>query len=245
MYELKRKIGLLLGDRKEVLKRNKLVQKALAYINLQNSKKRNALVRNYGTDALKILYEECREENVDLCLDFGTHLGYYRQKGFISYDMDIDLGAFYKDIDKFQILKSKLLQREFTYSRKFEYENRIVEESYSYHGLNIDIVYYDYYEKTHNLNSVLVVYAMDMNKHPVDIRGYEEKNRLEALETAEFMGVTVQIPRNIEEYLKNYYGADFMTPIPNFDWKSSGLYLELEDSSKCKAKVYDGEEFSK
>ena len=239
MYELKRKIGLLLGDKKEFIKRSRIINKILSVINLRHSKKRNVSVRNYGVEALRLIYEECRKENVDIWLDFGTLLGYFREKGFISYDIDLDLGAFYKDIDIFRKIKSRLMQKGFVYSRKFEYADKIVEESYSYHGLNIDIVYYDFDEETRDIGSILIVYGMDMNKRPTDIRGYTEKNKLGRLETVMFMNIPVQIPENTEEYLANYYGKDFMTPIPNFDWKATGLYVELNDSSMCKARVYN------
>lgn len=248
MYELKRKIGILLGDRKEKLKELAIVRKLLAYINLRNSQKQNKVVREHGVEALKILYKECKKENVSLWLDFGTLLGWYRQRDFISFDVDLDLGAYSKDFDKFQIIKERLLEQGFVYFRRFEYEDQVVEESYSYKGLNVDIVYYDNREEAEerkNIFSCLIVYAMDMDKKPIDIQGYYEANRITKLMKTEFKGIEVEVPENTEEYLANYYGQDFMTPIPNFDWKASGLYKELEDSSKCKARVYDGTEAAK
>lgn len=248
MYELKRKIGILLGNRKEKLKELAIVRKLLAYINLRNSKKKNKVVQAHGVEALKILYKECKKENVSLWLDFGTLLGWYRQRDFISFDIDLDFGAYSKDFEKFQTIKTRLLEKGFVYSRKFEYGDQVVEESYSYKGLNVDIVYYQdriCKEERKNIFSYLVVYAMDMNKNPIDIRGYYEENNVTKLVSAEFKGIEVEVPENTEEYLANYYGKDFMTPIPNFDWKASGLYKELEDSSKCKARVYDGTEASK
>lgn len=242
MYELKRKIGILLGKHKDKFKKNKMIQKILAYINLKNSKKQNVLVRKYGVEALKIIYAECKKENVELWLDFGTLLGWYRQKDFISFDIDLDFGAYAKDREKFSKIKERLLKQGFIYSRTFEYDGQMVEESYIYKGLNIDIVYYE--QRTgqninKNIFSYLVVYAMDMDKNPVDITGYLEENNISKLVNAEFKGVEVLVPQNTEEYLANYYGKDFMTPIPNFDWKASGLYVPLDDSSKCKARVYN------
>lgn len=245
MYELKRKIGILLGDKKEVLKKNKMVKKVLYQINLKNSKKHNIVVKNYGVDALRILYDESKKYGVELWLDFGTLLGWYREKDFISYDMDIDLGAFYKDIDKFQKMQKSLIEKGFIYSRTFEYDGEIVEESYSYQGLNVDIVYYKEQEGAKNIYSYLIVYGMDFEKKPMGIEGYIEQNSIQGLKKIDFKGLEVSVPANTEEYLKNYYGETFMIPIPNFDWKASGLYIELENSGKCKAKVYDGEEFSK
>ncbi len=242
MYELKRKVGILLGDKKEVLKKSKVVRRILDKINFKNSKKRNVVVKNYGQEVLKILYEECNDIGINIWLDFGTLLGWYREKDFISFDMDMDFGAYYDDIEKFHILKKRLLNKGFAYSREFGYDGKIVEESYSYHGLNIDIVFYEKQQKKKNLFSYLIVYGMDLNKKPIDVEGYLEENTLTGLKNVEFKGVNVQVPENTEEYLQNYYGADFMTPIPNFDWKASGLYIKLDDFTKCKAKVYDGEE---
>ncbi len=241
MYELKRKIGILLGDKKEVIKKSKVVRKILDNINLKNSQKRNVVVKNYGQEVLKIMYEECNKIGIDIWLDFGTLLGWYREKDFISFDMDMDFGAYYDDVEKFQVLKRNLLEKGFAYSREFVYDEEVVEESYSYHGLNIDIVFYKKQQKKKNLFSYLIVYGMDLNKKPINVEGYLEENTLVDLKNVEFKGVNVQVPENTEEYLQNYYGADFMTPIPNFDWKSSGLYVKLKDSTKCKAKVYNGE----
>ena len=141
MYELKRKIGILLGDKKEVIKKSKVVRKILDNINLKNSQKRNVVVKNYGQEVLKIMYEECNKIGIDIWLDFGTLLGWYREKDFISFDMDMDFGAYYDDVEKFQVLKRNLLEKGFAYSREFVYDEEVVEESYSYHGLNIDIVF--------------------------------------------------------------------------------------------------------
>ena len=110
MYELKRKIGILLGDKKEVIKKSKVVRKILDNINLKNSQKRNVVVKNYGQEVLKIMYEECNKIGIDIWLDFGTLLGWYREKDFISFDMDMDFGAYYDDVEKFQVLKRNLLE---------------------------------------------------------------------------------------------------------------------------------------
>lgn len=240
MYEIKRKIGILLGDNKEKLKKFKVVQKMLSSINLKHSMQQNIAVQNYGVQALKILYAECKKHDVHLWLDFGTLLGWYREKDFISYDMDIDLGAYYEDVDKFEEIKKSLLNQGFVYSRKFEYDGELVEESFSYGTLNVDIVFYRKNEAVKNIMTYLIVYAMNLDKKPVDIKGYIEQNNLTGLKKTEFKGIEVEVPENTAEYLANYYGENFMTPIPNFDWKASGLYPELEDSSKCGAIVYDG-----
>lgn len=246
MYEIKRKIGILLGKHKEKLKKIPIVERILAYINLKNSLKQNKVVREYGADALKILCNECKKENISIWLDFGTLLGWYRQRDFISFDVDLDLGAYSSDYDKFQKIRKRLEEQGFVYSRKFEYDERVVEESYSYKGLNVDIVYYEERKEIDkNIYSYLIVYAMDMNKMPIDIKGYYESNYIKKLIKTEFKGIEVQVPENTEEYLSNYYGDNFMTPIPNFDWKASGLYEEIEDSSKCKARVYNGAEEEK
>lgn len=246
VYELKRKIGILLGKHKDKIKKIEIVKKILSYINLKNSLKQNKIVRKHGVEALTILYNECKKEKVSLWLDFGTLLGWYRHKDFISFDVDLDLGAYSKEYDKFQKIKKRLEDQGFVYSRRFKYDEQVVEESYSYKGLNVDIVYYEERkEMKKNVFSYLIVYAMDMNKNPKDIKGYYESNYIKNLRKTEFKGIEVMVPENTEEYLSNYYGEDFMTPIPNFDWKSSGLYKELEDSSKCKARVYNGAETEK
>ncbi len=241
MYELKRKVGILLGGNAEKIKKFKIVKKALSYINLKHSEKRNIVVQNYGLEAMKIICEECRKRNISIWLDFGTLLGYYREKKFISFDIDLDFGIYAEDQEKFAEVRESLLKKGFLYTRRFEYDHQLVEESFSYNDLNIDVVYYIKKEAVKNIMSYLIVYAMDMNKKPIDIQGYEEENNITVLEATQFMGVDVMVPQNTEEYLKNYYGEDFMTPIPNFDWKNSGLYKELEDSSKCRAIVYENE----
>ena len=245
MYELKRKIGILLGDNKDNIKKLKIVQNILAYINLKHCEKRNVVVKNYGVQALEILYNECKKQNVHLWLDFGTLLGWYREKDFISYDIDIDLGAYYEDLENIGEIRKNLIKQGFLRTREFTYDGELVEESFSYHGLNVDIVYYKKKQDIKNLMTYLIVYGMDMNKRPIDVKGYIERNNVTGLKKVDFKGIEVEIPENVEEYLENYYGKDFMTPIPNFDWKASGLYPELEDSSRCGVMVYDGEDFKK
>jgi len=53
-----------------------------------------------------------------------------------------------------------------------------------------------------------------------DHRYYFAPELLEETCSVDFYGVTVEVPKNTDQYLRAVYGDDYMVPNPNWDWRT-------------------------
>lgn len=60
-------------------------------------------------DALKVVDEICKKENIRYFLGYGTLIGAVREHGFVPWDEDIDLYMLREDMDRFDFVASKYL----------------------------------------------------------------------------------------------------------------------------------------
>lgn len=98
----------------------------------------------YGLEALDKIYKIFKTNNVNIWFEYGTLLGAYREKGFIPYDYDIDLGMYSEDYTP--ELERELFDAGFSIKRMFyKVENLhpstkcLTEISLDYKGLQIDV----------------------------------------------------------------------------------------------------------
>lgn len=205
------KIALKLGLYKQIVE----------YINRVKFEIQARRMRKNGLDMLDAANCVFATMNVRAFLTYGALLGAYRDKGFISYDPDIDLGVLASEIP--DDLHEKMAQAGFKLYRQnvLAGSEQVFEETYIYKKLHLDIFYYfqdgdDYY-------SVLA------RKH--ETKEWKEANATDGFpcdrsyvpacdfELRDFLGLQVYMPTDTDGWLRAIYSDSYMTPIKNWNAK--------------------------
>lgn len=192
--------------------------------------KRNENFLENGKELLFQFNQAMEEIKCPYWLEFGTLLGAVRDKGFIPHDFDLDVAIFRKD---YSSLIGKTLEKYGfeKIKRIFSPKYYVVEDTYSYKGVTIDIF----------------LTAMDEDKQLMYSCGFAElysKSLFSDFQHQEnfcmykyyfppielcpisFLGIDTFIPKNAEEHLSMIYGEDYM--IPNPDWtEGPSPYIEI------------------
>ena len=138
---LKRSLASLLGDKKDVVKKLPLIKKLNEKANIELDSTRSKLLKENFEEILNIVYSS-ELKKYDIWLDFGTLLGYYRERDFINHDLDMDFGIIIPDYDDFLVVEKELLNQGFQRTKEFYFDKNLVELSYNYKGLNVDFILY-------------------------------------------------------------------------------------------------------
>lgn len=178
------------------------------------------------------LFKECLEDMKTILntnkqkffLACGTLLGCYRDKKFISYDGDIDLGILEEDF-KFDIIQTIVNTNKFKLHKKYGEKNkRNLEFTFKHiNGTKIDIfIYYkikDNFYYSSSFNDICSRKKEGFCKWGRHIDGFKE---------IEFYEKKYLIPSNVEQHLIDSYGEDFMIPKKfNYSQGLRGLYKNL------------------
>lgn len=195
--------------------------------------KRKKFFHLEAEELLEKFSQTLNSANVLFWLDFGTLLGYYREHDFIKHDFDLDCGVFLKDAGN---VRKSLTENGFKLIREFKsLKDGGMEECYLYKHTSIDIFYY----RTDSVRNT--IYCNSFSTFPELFKGINKKAPAEVkridLPKSEFQKVTyknstVNVPDNPVLYLQRHYGADFMTPNPDFDYKKEATnitYYRYED----------------
>lgn len=194
-------------------------------------KRQKKLMQRYGLEMLQKADETFSKTGVRAFLTFGALLGAYRDKGFISYDPDIDLGVLAEEIPNnihelmqaagFQLIKQIYIKE----------NNQIAEETYEYKKLRLDIFYY--YAKDEDL------YCLIQRRH--EYKDWKEANAADGFpcdysfvpktdfERRQFYHLQVYMPIDTDGWLRAIYSDSYMTPIKN--WEASGYKTRIEHSN--------------
>ncbi|OOF69925.1 phosphodiesterase [Rodentibacter caecimuris] len=159
---------------------------------------------------------------IKIWLEFGTLLGFYREKQLIQHDIDIDFGIDECDIN--DDLIEHLKEYGFSLSRKFiiesnkkELNNFNAEYTFKYGKyVSIDLFVFKKFEDQK------ICYSFDREEgleHKDTLIKYNNRLRtvqislshFDLIET-KFFDTNVYIPNNIASHLQEIYGHDFMTP---------------------------------
>lgn len=182
-------------------------------------RKMKKVFSKYGLETLVKADEALRSVNIEMFLTFGTLLGAYRNKQFIPYDCDLDVGILANSYSG--TVCDILKDYGFSLKRQFfiKETNTITEEQYEYKGCQIDIFYYFELDE-----SAIFAYAA---------RRHETKDWRDANETdgfpcvmwpctksdfvdTTFLGYSFYMPKKADLWCKEIYGEDFMTPVKNW-----------------------------
>ena len=210
MRDLLVKIALRLG----------IYQQLVEYINRLKFGVQARRMRRNGLQMLAAAQEALDNMHVRAFLTYGALLGAYRDKGFISYDPDIDLGILAQEIPA--DLHERMAYAGFKlYKQGVLANGQVFEETYIYNKLHLDIFYYfqegnDYYSiiaRKHESKEWKEANATD--GFPCD-RSYVPACEFEK---REFLGLQVYMPTDTDGWLRAIYSDSYMTPIKNWNAK--------------------------
>lgn len=178
-------------------------------------------MRRDGIEMLAVADKAFTDMGVEAFLTYGTLLGAYREKGFISYDPDIDLGIMADTAP--HDMQEKMRQAGFKPFRKnvLAGTGEVFEETYIYKKLHLDIFYY-FREGTD-------FYSINARKH--ETKEWKEANATDGFpcdrnyvpattfERRDFLGLKVYMPVDTDGWLRAIYADSYMTPIKNWNVK--------------------------
>lgn len=223
---LKRSLASLLGDKKDVVKNLPLIKKLNEKANVELDSTRSRLLKENFEEILNIVYSS-ELKKYDIWLDFGTLLGYYRERDFINHDLDMDFGIIIPNYADFLVVEKELLDKGFQRTKEFYFDKNLVELSYNYKGLNVDFILYK--KDSNKISSDTIFYMTNALGNPTRYEVYHYELPFNGVEECNFKNTIVKIPGNVEEYLSNLYGEDFRVPNTNYNWKENPIYQKVKE----------------
>ena len=202
----------------KILLRLGLYRPMIAFINQIKFKQQVRKMRKNGLEMLQMADQAFTSMGVQAFLTFGTLLGAYRDKGFIAYDPDVDLGVIDGNLPKnmyevmakhgFQLCKQNIISE----------TNQVIEDTYIYKGIHLDVFHYfeeggDYYtlvaqlHETKDWKEANATDGFPCEKVSVVKTEFQRQN---------FMNIDVYMPIKIHEWLVDMYSESYMTPIKNW-----------------------------
>ena len=163
------------------------------------------------TNILREFDRICRKNNIKYWCQGGTLLGIIRNKGWIPYDGDIDVGITEEEYKKFKKVVRKELSKEYVFEHKPKGKPcSKIRHLYSH---------YKYTEKTPNwdvdngLQLDIFVFKKYKNgyKYPWITMSYED---IFPLKETYFEDIKVYILNNSELYLRTIYGSNYKKLLP-------------------------------
>lgn len=223
---LKRSLASLLGDKKDIVKNLPLIKKLNEKANVELDSTRSRLLKENFEEILNIVYSS-ELKKYDIWLDFGTLLGYYRERDFINHDLDMDFGIIIPNYADFLVVEKELLDKGFQRTKEFYFDKNLVELSYNYKGLNVDFILYK--KDSNKISSDTIFYMTNALGNPTRYEVYHYELPFFNLQECNFKNIVVKIPSNVEEYLSNLYGEDFRVPNTNYNWKENPIYQKVKE----------------
>ena len=217
-----------------------LYRPIIKIINQLKFKQQVRKMRKNGLEMLCIADKAFNSMGVKAFLSFGTLLGAYRDKGFIAYDPDVDLGVLDANLPEnmievmaeygFQLHKQNLIPS----------TSKVIEDTYIYKGIHLDV--FHYFEEDNDY------YTLVAQLH--ETKDWKEANASDGFPCEKvsvvktdfhrqpFMGIEVYMPINTHEWLVDMYSETYMTPIKN--WSEEGHKTRRTKSTeRSYRKLYD------
>ena len=197
-------------------------------------------MRKNGLEMLSMADKAFNSMGVKAFLSFGTLLGAYRDKGFIAYDPDVDLGVLDANLPENMIEVMAKYGFQLHKQNHIPSTGKVIEDTYIYKGIHLDVFHYfeednDYYTLVAQLHE-----TKDW-KEANDTDGFPCE-KVSVIKTdfhrQPFMGIEVYMPINTHEWLVDMYSETYMTPIKN--WSEEGHKTRRTKSTeRSYRKLYD------
>ena len=182
-------------------------------------------LRRVGPRIIALVHRVCTQEGISYFADYGTLLGFVREKGFIPHDNDIDFGILLPFNQPKGFVEA--LQGEgFHFVKAFTYDGQITELSFYYQGIQVD--FFIHFPIGERLWAHYYVIGDDCGtdwQHPpvIDVvRTF--RPQIPALIPYSVLGTTTLIPSNYEAVLTAHYGRGWHIPNPTWNREAEGDY---------------------
>jgi hypothetical protein len=182
----------------------------------------------------------CQEHADDYWLDYGTLLGYRRHGTLLPGDDDLDFGVMVSDG---RSLREAMEAEKMLFVKEVRVEGEITLEQYRYNGLRFDVFYYRRVQNTFVTNLWLPEHYMMPQPYAYrtgqaalfEITFDDFKTR-----EIEFYGCPFRVPEDIDRYLSQHYGEDFMIPNPTFGHQDERNANRVEKGHSVRFMLEDG-----
>lgn len=189
--------------------------------------RRRRLQRN-GYDVLKTLFEISEKETLGLFPVYGSLLGFIRDKGFIKWDDDIDIGFVAEKGVQSKIVKT-LFAHGFVFYSGQKYHGELVEFTLKYKKITID--FFPLKKSDNSLLAQAFYWKEDVEYDEVNANStyYMRHPFISTLEPRTIHNVKVMIPQNWQEVLIAEFGEKWAVPDPNFNEMNLPSFVNLDD----------------
>lgn len=217
-----------------------LYRPIIKIINQIKFKQQVRKMRKNGLEMLSMADKAFNSMGVKAFLSFGTLLGAYRDKGFIAYDPDVDLGVLDANLPENMIEVMAKYGFHLHKQNFIQTTGKVIEDTYIYKGIHLDV--FHYFEENNDF------YTLVAQLH--ETKDWKEANandgfpceKVSVVKTdfhrQPFMGIEVYMPINTHEWLVDMYSETYMTPIKN--WSEEGHKTRRTKSTeRSYRKLYD------
>lgn len=172
-------------------------------------------------------------ESYNPFVDFGTLLGFIRDNGFISHDIDTDIGIICTNIEEREKLLSLFKSSDYFITHEFYYLDSLQEFSIEKEGIKTDIIFYG----TKSVNNETKIYTYSFsrlfnkqynNDLEIDVYYYEYTNINEII-PYKINSFDYPVPLNYEEALKDRYGENWRVKDSKWSYQNDPSIKKLED----------------
>ena len=207
-------------------------------VSLENEKKRQG-IQQYGINILKDVQDILRDLDIQSFADFGTCLGLVREGHLLYHDLDMDIGVIAGN-DKMDKIHQSMENKGYRIWRQYIYRDRVVEESYYFGDIKVDLNYYEntaryartwlfYRKPKHHYKNDWTRHIVEMNYSPIT-----------GIHFREFGGLQVALPDNPEQLLGEKYGPGWRHPDKKWIYWESPAATKLEDIGYFITYTYQG-----
>ena len=217
-----------------------LYRPIIKIINQIKFKQQVRKMRKNGLEMLCMADKAFNSMGVKAFLSFGTLLGAYRDKGFIAYDPDVDLGVLDANLPENMIEVMAKYGFHLHKQNFIQTTGKVIEDTYIYKGIHLDV--FHYFEENNDF------YTLVAQLH--ETKDWKEANANDGFPCEKvpvvktdfhrqpFMGIEVYMPINTHEWLVDMYSETYMTPIKN--WSEEGHKTRRTKSTeRSYRKLYD------
>ena len=217
-----------------------LYRPMIKIINQIKFKQQVRKMRKNGLEMLSMADKAFNSMGVKAFLSFGTLLGAYRDKGFIAYDPDVDLGVLDANLPENMIEVMAKYGFQLHKQNHIPSTGKVIEDTYIYKGIHLDV--FHYFEEDNDY------YTLVAQLH--ETKDWKEANASDGFPCEKvsvvktdfhrqpFMGIEVYMPINTHEWLVDMYSETYMTPIKN--WSEEGHKTRRTKSTeRSYRKLYD------
>ena len=217
-----------------------LYRPIIKIINQIKFKQQVRKMRKNGLEMLCMADKAFNSMGVKAFLSFGTLLGAYRNKGFIAYDPDVDLGVLDANLPENMIEVMAKYGFHLHKQNFIQTTGKVIEDTYIYKGIHLDV--FHYFEENNDF------YTLVAQLH--ETKDWKEANasdgfpceKVSVIKTdfhrQPFLGIEVYMPIKTHEWLVDMYSETYMTPIKN--WSEEGHKTRRTKSTeRSYRKLYD------